>query len=90
MSHTIKERKQPNNLITMIVFAVSFLAGAYLRSTIAKDDPSIRHTTKNYMKDKYNQKTGRLQEEGKQRYQSIQQKKQSLKSEARKDAITQG
>ncbi|WP_082231986.1 hypothetical protein [Halobacillus massiliensis] len=89
MSHTIKERKQPNNLMTAIAFIVSFLAGAYLRSTLAKDDPSVRDTAKTYMKDKYNQKTGRLQEEGKQRYQSFQQKKQSLKSEARKDAITQ-
>ncbi|WP_173918100.1 hypothetical protein [Halobacillus sp. Marseille-Q1614] len=89
MSHTIKERKQPNNLIAAVIFLISFLGGALLRSKIAPDDPSIRQSTKGYVKDKYNQKTDKLNEKGKQRYQGIQRKKQSLKSEARKDAITQ-
>ncbi|GGF17485.1 hypothetical protein GCM10010954_15270 [Halobacillus andaensis] len=89
MSHTIKERKQSNKLSTGIALCAGLLGGALLRSKLAPDDPSIRKTTKDYVKGKYTAKTDKLNEVGKRKYERFQIKKQGLKSEARKDAITQ-
>ncbi|MCP3026954.1 hypothetical protein [Halobacillus sp. A5] len=87
MSHSIEERKQSGKLCTGLALCAGLLGGALLRSKLAPDDPSIRKTTKDYVKDKYTTKTAGLNQTGKQKYEKILIKKQGLKSEARKDAI---
>ncbi|MFC7319903.1 hypothetical protein [Halobacillus campisalis] len=88
MSETVKERKQSQPLSTGVALFLGFIGGALLRSKAAPDDPSIRKTSKEYVKNKYQEKMDHLNETGRQRYEKIQVKKQALKSEARKDAVT--
>ncbi|WP_431802150.1 hypothetical protein [Halobacillus andaensis] len=68
MSHTIEERKQSNKLSIGAALCAGLLGGAWLRSKLAPDDPSIRKTTTNYVKDKYSTKKARLNETGKRKY----------------------